>query len=227
MPIFQLPDEPSLGYDTYGSAIVAVMLFPREREAADRQHWHAAAAAHSYVDLRGKDAPWQVLAAFHGCVGDLWELPQSPRRVFQDGTTRMRRAFLSGKMLDFLLRLAAHHPAHCRVERAKVLVREVQGRKAPSESSLEKIWANFKSVSPLWLALWVEREHGGGMLNNSRWLDMLARAETYRKLAEAHRILGPTEAWRPEPTLSLPSSEIDLLALPKELLAVLDRDFPY
>jgi hypothetical protein len=222
-----LPDEPPIGEaETYSSSILAVMLYPRFEDSDNRRHWHAAAAASAYHHFRKEGAPWQVLIGFHGWVGELWELPQAPRRVFKDGVSRMKRASLSGDILEFLLRLALHHPAHCRAERAKALVQEVRGRKAPSASQLDKAWAWFKTASPLWLARRSERARGGALAGNARWLDMLAVAEHYRRTAESLRLLLPAETWKVPEYVILPNLAPAIEPLPVELAAFLDREFP-
>jgi len=227
MPCIELPDEPrEAGAEIYSTSILAVMLYPRTEEAEQRRHWHAAAMASAYHHWRTEGAPWYVLAGFHGWVGDLWELPQAPKRIFEDGRARMRRASHSGRVLAMLLRLAIHHPSHSRVERAKALVREQLGSSAPSESQLDKAWASFKTASPLWLAFRTERDRSGPIAGDARWLDMLAVAEHYRRRAESLRLLNPAETWSVPEHFNLPSLAAEIEPLPADLTAFLDREFP-
>jgi hypothetical protein len=229
MPVLDLPKDPPIaGANTLAYPIMSVMLFPQEEEAKGRRHWLACSAASAYVNWKQIGVHWSVLAEFHGWIGELWELPQSPKRVFQDGWARVRRAVLAGEMLKILLRLARHHPSHCSVERARALLQhrlqEKNPSKAPSESLLAKAWPDFKTASHLWAA-YLDCEHGLKG-HPEKWLKILSVSEAYRREAESTRLLKAIETWRTADDLPLPASEIEVPPLPSEELAYLCRELP-
>ncbi len=156
-----------------------------------------------YVDWKKSGAPVSTLAAFHRWIPDLWALKQSPERVLRDGVKKSRRAVLSAFMLRHLLSLAIHCPRHCKLERARALVVEFappEG-KSVSESLVEKVWAEFKTVAHLWATM--EALYGTGdlrklvqLLRDEDWLRLLIHAEACRRLAESHRLLDSALTWK-------------------------------
>jgi len=223
MPILELPEEsPIEGAVTLAFPILSAMLFPQEDEAMGRRQWRASAMAGSYSEWRRMGVQGPFLAEFHGWIADLWELPQAPRRIYQDGWARLKRASLSGGVLRFMLRLARHHPAHCKLERAKALVQDSFSGDWPSESLLNKSWADFKAASHLWAAFLDKHPKG----KNEQWIELLARAEAIRREAEAARVLNPLETWKAPEAMNIADIEIEVPPLPPELLAFLDREFP-
>jgi hypothetical protein len=228
MPILDLPKDPPIaGANTIAYPVVSHMLFPQEEDAKTRRQWYACAMAGAYVHWRRNEAPWTVLAEFHGWISELWELPQSPKRVFQDGWARVKRAGLAGEMLQILVRLARHHPIHCKVERARALLlyRRSHLAKPPSESLIEKAWPDFKSASPLWAA-YMDRDHN--MTDRpGQWWRVLSVAEHYRREAESARLLRPSEAWRTPDDVELPLSILEIAPLTADELEFLDQQFPY
>ncbi len=228
MPVIDLPEEPPLpGANTLFGAIFAVMLYPRSDK--QRHYWYAAHQAGAYAFWCKEGATQEVLSDFHAWIGVLWELPQSPQRVFRDGMDRISRAALSGHVLLYLLQTAKHHPQHCTVERATALVVQFAPRKGKtiSESLVQKSWAEFKSASHLWAAfvyLVAKKQYPGS--DNSEWLAFLGRAETYRKAAAESRLLNRTDTWRTPEGCVVPPTETDLNPIDKKKLAFLDREFP-
>jgi hypothetical protein len=229
VPVIDLPSEPPIpGANTYYYPVQAVMLYPRDEES--RLHWFAAAMAASYSMWHSEGAALEVLSDFHGWIGVLWEFRQAPQRVYSDGMARVSRAALSGHVLLYLLRLARHHPRHCKVERAKALVvnfAPMEGETI-SESLVDKAWADFKPVSHMWAALdqlirqeWVPD-------SNDNVLRFLAQAEAIRADAESARLLDPAESWRVADGQDLPAIDppIALPPLAGDMVEYLERYFP-
>ncbi len=200
------------------------MLFPKTTEAESRQQWLAASMAMSFSALRKSSAPRFISANLDAWISDIWSLRQSPNRTVEDGFTRAKRAHLSGSILDFMLKLAAHHPRHRKIERAIALVRQSHSQD-PSESLLSKVWADFKSASHLWLA-YFDKTEGSPKKGDTYWFKLLARAEAFRLRAEAVRLLKTSETWKTPDNLSLPPVEIEVSPLTQDLLTFLDREFP-
>jgi len=76
MPVLDLPKDPPLeGANTIAYPVMSVMLFPQEEEANRRRQWYACSMAGAYIDWKRREAPWPVLAEFHGWIEDLWDLP--------------------------------------------------------------------------------------------------------------------------------------------------------
>jgi hypothetical protein len=228
MPILDLPTEPAIvGEDILFAPTFATMLFPRNE--VRREQWFAAAMAHSYSDRMRAGAPPEVLSLFHGWIGLLWELPQSPQRVFADGLLRIHRGVLAGYVLSYLLLTALHYPQHCKVERAKAFIVRfpLPGDDQVSESLIEKSWAEFKSVSHLWAAQSeVMQRSKAEIASDKEWLEALGLAEAFRRMGEQARVLIPAEMWTvPEgraPQVPAPG----VPALPPERLSFLETEFP-
>src|SRR5436853_5257895 len=146
MPVLELTD------DSLTLPVMSVMLFPKTTEAESRQQWLAASMAMSASVWRTPGAYRFISANPDAWISDIWSLPQAPGRTVEDGFNRAKRARLSGSILYFMLTLAAHHPKHLKIERAKALVQKSYPEH-PSESLLAKVWADFKSVSHLWLSI--------------------------------------------------------------------------
>jgi hypothetical protein len=207
---------------------MAVMLFPRETEETERLQWQAAAMAGAYTEWQRVGAPEKTLIDFHPWISWLWELPQSPQRVYQDGHERTARAALSGHVLLRRLSLARHHPEHAKLERAKALVQQFAGGGgSPSQSLIDKSWAHYKSASPLWAAL-VALVSRGRMpeAGNEEWLKFLAKAEAYRRAAEELRLFKPGATWEAPYHLSLPKAKAAISPLSEPMLSFLDEQFP-
>lgn len=241
MPFLELIGEVREGADTYSAAVMSAMLFPREEEAEERRNWHAASIANSYSIWEKSGAPTEFLMPFHERLDDLWgpdelwKLPHSPVMIFKNGLGRSKRARYTGYTLAYLLRLAQHHPEHCRVEVAHALLREEFSRndlKAPSESTLEKTWAAFKTVSHLWYArhIWHWRHKAQDVRNNvednADWRHLLSEAEGWRQLGERLRLLPPGEMWRTPEGFPLQPVSLEIAPLSPELLEFLNEQFP-
>jgi hypothetical protein len=229
VPIIELPGQAlTPGASTSFVPIFAVMLYPKDE--TQREHFLAACMARSYWLWREADAPEHFLSDFHAWIGVLWELPLSPKRVFQDGLGRVRRASLSGRLLLYLLRLARHHQRHCTVERAKMLVSEFDRPKGKpvSESLAEKAWAEFKTVSHLWVALLnlTAAKNLPEVIDNEQCRLLLGNAEAIRKLAEGFLLLLPDETWRAPEREEIPERKFINRPLEGEKLSFLDRYFP-
>ena len=228
MPEILIPDGCS---SSVAAGIVdSYMLFPRDEK--QRLHWLASALAHHYWDLKKRGANKQHLEWMHVCIADLWELPQAPRRVYDDGIERARRASLSGHVLTYLLRLALHHPAHCKVGCAKVLAGEfvkfATGEKV-SESLIEKAWADFKVVSPLWASWHLfmgENQEIGAPFDDQTFPFFLGTAEEFRKLGEGSRLLLPGEVWKVTAEEWITAATFELRPIEGDQLAFLRQNFP-
>lgn len=229
VPDIELPIEPPIeGSNTYYFPVQAIMLYPRDEES--RLHWYAAAMAGGYHYWQSAGAAPEVLSDFHGWIGVLWEFRQAPQRVYHDGMARISRAALSGHVLRYLMRLARHHPRHCKLERAKALVVEFAPREGEtvSESLVDKAWADFKQVSHMWAAFDHLMSHGFRPDSNDNVLVLLAYSEALRVEAENARLLTPGETYRVEEGQDLPEVDpaIDLPPLSADLLEFLEREFP-
>jgi hypothetical protein len=228
MPVLELPNVSAIkGGTVLAVPTMAAMLYPKENEAVERRQWQAAAMAKSYYDFRKAGAHWLMLAEFHGWIGDLWDLPQAPRRVVRDGVSRIKRATYSGDILRLMIRLARYHPAHCTLEKVKAIIQEVAPR-TPSDSLLSKVWPEFQSASPLWAGfLKAEGRKGMGATAKSedeRWIKILAAAEAFRREAEATHVLT-VEPWKAPDSLKLPSVELEITPMPLAVLAFLNQRF--
>jgi hypothetical protein len=226
MPVIDLPREKPIGpsLTTMFLPTYAVMLYPRNEEK--RKAWYAAAMAQEYSLLRKAGVPEANLSDFHSWIGDLWDLPLSPQRVYGDGMERVSRAGLAGFQLLFLLRMARHHPRHCKVERAKAVLVEFGDGKA-SESLVEKAWAEFKSVSHFWTSMIsYEKPDPNSLREFEEWFKFLRRAVAYRRAAEATRLLKPGETWITAHDDTLLPLEAAIEPLTAEALAFLDSTFP-
>ncbi len=221
MPVIDLPETATDMPGSFYYRTLAVMLFPKEADETPRMQWLASAMAGCYAANLDAGTPQEALAGFHPWIDYLWDLPQAPQRVYRDGQRRIERACLSGHMLLYLLALATHHQRHCKVYRAKALVHAFS-EGAPAESSIEKIWPKFKSVSPLWAAMTLQAMTMA--TSTSSYLDFLAVAEAYRVASEALRILPPGSAWRPPRGLVDPAT-IEVDPLHESHLELLDREF--
>ncbi len=217
VPVLELTD------DSLTFPVLSVMLFPKTTEAESRQQWLAASMSMSASLWQTPSARRFISDNMDALISYLSSLRQSPGRTVEDGIKRAQRAHLSGWTLDFMLTLTAHHTKHRKIERANALVRE-NHPKAPSESLLTKTWADFKSVSHLWLAY--SNTKGSLREGNTYWFKLLARAEAFRLRAEAARLLKASETWKTPDNLSLPSIEIEVPPLTQDMLTFLDRDFP-
>lgn len=231
MPFLELAGEVGEGVDTYSADVMSAMLFPREEEAEKRRNWRAASMVTSYRSWKRSGASPAFLARYHSWLDDLWTLPQSPKRVFEDGIRRSKRARLSGLILAYYLRLAQHHPEHCRVEKSLAVLREefrrkVPGRRAPSESTLQKVWADFKMVSHLWHAHHMAVGVGKDIDDNADWRLLLSVAEECRRVAESVRLLPSGKTWRAPEGFPLKLPRLEIEPLPPKLLEFLNREFP-
>src|SRR5436305_9303384 len=177
VPIIESPKGPIFTPATVFLPTYAVMLYPRKRDERLRRLWYAAAMAREYAECRKAGAPEAVLSGFHAWIPDLWELRLSPERAYEDGMARIGRAGLSGTVLVHLLRLARYHPQHSKLERVKtLLVSEVGGLRV-SESLIEKLWAEFRSVSHLWASFSAQSPNDRAL----EWLASIKRAVAYRR----------------------------------------------
>lgn len=222
MPVFEEPKGPLFSPASFFLHIYAVMLYPRQRNANDRRSWYAAAMAREYEVCRRIGAPPKILSDFHVWIPDLWELKQSPARVYEDGRERTARARQSGYMLLYLTSLALHTPRHCKVERVKTLLASEFSGRGVSESLLEKVWPEFQTVSHLWASLVVREKEPDGALE---WIAFMKTAEAFRRAAEDARILGSAKTWRPE-VASLYRGEEYIPPLTPDQIAFLDDQFP-
>jgi hypothetical protein len=226
--VIDLPDEPPIpGASTYFFPVQAIMLYPREEER--RLHWFAAAMAGAYHVWQSEGADPEVLSDFHAWIGVLWEFKQAPQRIYRDGMARISRAALSGHVLRYLIRLAKHHPKHCKLERAKALTVNFAPKKGDtvSESLVDKAWADFKAVSHMWaLDEFIRRELRPD--SNDAVLMLLAHAEVIRGEAENARLLSPEETFCVAEGQALPAAEppIEFLPLPEDMVRFLDSTFP-
>jgi hypothetical protein len=222
MPVIDNAEGPIFTPDTVTLPTYAVMLYPRNEDS--RRRWYAAAMAREYAICQEAGAPQKVLSDFHTWIPDLWKLSLSPARTYQDGIAKVPRGGSSGYMLLHLLRTARHHTRHCRVDRVTALLVEFSERsgKPTSASLLEKSWAEFQTVSHLWLSL-LQQEQEQDVLRN--WLNFAQRAEAYRRAAEEARLLDPPETWKTEAHY-LFRSEAELEPLDRDKLDFLDRMFP-
>jgi hypothetical protein len=222
VPVLPNAEEPIFSATTVFLPTHAVMLYPRASEEKERRRWYAAAMAREYAICRQTGAPETILSGFHAWIPDLWALRQSPARVYEDGLARMKRASMSGHVLLHMLSLARYHPRHCKLERVNAVLSEF-GRRAGrpvSESALEKLWPDFKSVAHLWAS------YSRRMPNDvPAWIDFLKVAEALRRAGEATRLLNPAETWKPEAHY-LYRSDVSLEPLEPDKLALLDAQFP-
>lgn len=229
MPIIELPAEPPIpGANTYYFPVQAIMLYPRDEES--RLHWFAAAMAGGYHYWQSEGAGPEILSDFHGWIGVLWEFRQSPQRVYRDGMDRISRAALSGHVLRYLIRLAKHHPLHCKLERAKALTINFAPKAGEtiSESLVNKAWADFKQVAHMWAAFDELIRRGLRPDSNDAVLVLLAHSEAIRAEAESARLLSPDETYRVEDGQDLPAADpaIEFRPLSADMLNFLDREFP-
>jgi hypothetical protein len=230
MPVIEFPSE-GPGSALFFNAMIAVMLFPQDD--LGRRRWRAAAMARFVAERREAGLGTKLTGNVEELVATLGDLLQSPQAVHHAGLARGPRAVLTGGILTYLLRLAKHHPRHRKVHRAKALVIEARREigSSVSESLLDKAWAEFKSVAPLWSAF-IELAHddAGNLAvpvpNNNNMLRMLSVAETCRAAAESARILKNWESWKAPETLDLPSVGIDFEELPPKSISFLDSQFP-
>ena len=228
MPEIELPaDTPLPGASTYSFPVLSYMLYPRLADAERRRSWLAAAMAGAYVWWREQEGvTGPLLWEFHGWIADLWRLKIAPKQTYENGLIRGRRASWSAQMLAYLLTLDRFHPRHVRVERAKILTHEISVKKGASvsESQLEKVWAEFKPVSHLWLAYRQLGRPGGA--GNEEVIKRLAYAESLRLHAEDRRIFDPDEVWRAASDLPLDLPDIEIKPLASDEAQLLDAYYP-
>jgi hypothetical protein len=224
MPVIDLPREPAAqGWNSRALPVYAVMLFPEDQEG--RESWLAAAMTWACTQVQVGEDPRLRLQGFYEFAPALWRLPLAPKRVFNDGLKRARRASLCGQMLVYLLCMARHHKRHCRVERAKLLVAAFTPK--VSESLLTKAWPEFKTVSHLWAAQFAaDAWFPKGTSSDSWLLRELGLAETFRKEAEEVRLLEGTDTWKLPELMELPVEGFTLRPLPDDEIQFLDRSFP-
>ena len=196
------------------------MLYPRD--GRNRADWYAAAMVGAYHE-KNQGAPPEAW------ISALWELRQAPQRVYEDGMARISRADLSGHVLLYFLRLAEHHPRHCKLERAKALVVNFTARQGEtiSESLIDKLWAEFKTVSHLWASFELMIRRGWNPHSREEFLTFLGLAEFIRTQAEGARLVTPGDNWQLPEMHDMPAvTDPDLPPLAQDQAEFLDRDFP-
>ncbi len=247
MPAISLPDPPTyFEVGSFAAPIMATMFYPRLADGEKRQQEIAARAvrlfdrmSEEYTDesIR-KTAQVDALRVYGDTIGSLARLSDPPDRM-ETVNRRARRASLSGKILRYLLRIAKNHPRYRGLDCAKALVQasyeEPRGdgslEKAPSDSLIEKSWAEFKGASHLWAAFLAYVEVGPQVgaqtpATDQEWVRFLEIAEGYRALAEEYRILSPSETWSAPEGLGLTPVPVGLLPLYDDELSVLETYFP-
>ena len=110
----------------------------------------------------------------------------------------------------------------------KTLLVEFPGPENPPSGSLvEKAWAEFKIVSHFWASALLHKKDGEGIAV-LRFIDLLKRAERFRRAAENARLLNPAETWTHAMDVILfdPEAKPELHPLDRAKIEFLDNAFP-